>query len=201
MNRVGRLGRGESVWLGFFLHSILGRFIPLCEARGDGDRAQRYRAYRERLGATLNEAGWDGAWYRRAYYDDGTPLGSADNDECRIDALAQAWAVISGVAPPERDRAVPRCARSPSGCRDGPADPAADAAVRSHRARSRLHQGLRAGGARERRPVHPRGALGGAGAGRGGPDRARRDACSRCSHRSATRAPRKRSRPTRSSRT
>jgi cyclic beta-1,2-glucan synthetase len=102
MNRVGRLGRGESVWLGFFLHTILGRFIPLCQARDDGDRAQRYRAYRERLGAALNEAGWDGAWYRRAYYDDGTPLGSTDNEECRIDALAQAWAVISGVAPPER---------------------------------------------------------------------------------------------------
>ena len=54
------------------------------------------------LGTALNEAGWDGAWYRRAYYDDGTPLGSAASDECRIDALAQAWAVISGVAPPER---------------------------------------------------------------------------------------------------
>ncbi|HSA79287.1 MAG TPA: hypothetical protein VLE23_00610, partial [Geminicoccaceae bacterium] len=102
MNRVGRLGRGESVWLGFFLHAILGRFIPLCEARDDDDRAQRYRAHQRRLASALNEAGWDGAWYRRAYYDDGTPLGSADNEECRIDALAQAWAVISGVAPPER---------------------------------------------------------------------------------------------------
>jgi cyclic beta-1,2-glucan synthetase len=102
MNRVGRLGRGESVWLGFFLHTILDRFIPLCQARDDGDRAQRYRTYRERLGEALNEAGWDGAWYRRAYYDDATALGAADNEECRIDALAQAWAVISGVAPPER---------------------------------------------------------------------------------------------------
>jgi N,N'-diacetylchitobiose phosphorylase len=102
MNRVGRQGRGESVWLGFFLHVILGRFAPLCRARGDGARAERYEAFRARLGAALNEAGWDGAWYRRAYYDDGAPLGSAANDECRIDALAQAWAVISGVAPPER---------------------------------------------------------------------------------------------------
>jgi cyclic beta-1,2-glucan synthetase len=98
MNRVGREGRGESVWLGFFLHFVLGEFLPLCERRGDGERAARYRAYRAAVARALEEAGWDGAWYRRAYYDDGTPLGSAQNDECRIDALAQAWAVISGVA-------------------------------------------------------------------------------------------------------
>ena len=102
MNRVGREGRGESVWLGFFLHDVLGRFVPLAERRADGDRAERYRAHRAALAAALEEAGWDGAWYRRAYYDDGTPLGSAASDECRIDALAQAWAVLSGVAPPAR---------------------------------------------------------------------------------------------------
>lgn len=104
MNRVGREGRGESVWLGFFLHGILDDFIPICEARGDADRAQRYRAYRHALGEALNAtgAGWDGGWYRRAYYDNGAPLGSQANDECRIDAIAQAWAVLSGVAPPER---------------------------------------------------------------------------------------------------
>ncbi|HEX8694753.1 MAG TPA: hypothetical protein VF746_20170 [Longimicrobium sp.] len=102
MNRVGREGRGESVWLGFFLHAILDDWIPLCEQRGDAERAARYREYRGGLAAALNDAGWDGGWYRRAYYDDGTPLGSAASDECRIDAIAQAWAVISGVAPPER---------------------------------------------------------------------------------------------------
>ncbi|HEX2202776.1 MAG TPA: hypothetical protein VHG91_05750 [Longimicrobium sp.] len=102
MNRVGREGRGESVWLGFFLHAILDDWIPLCEARGDAARAERYRAYRTELAAALNDTGWDGAWYRRAYYDNGAPLGSAANDECRIDAIAQAWAVLSGVAPPER---------------------------------------------------------------------------------------------------
>ncbi len=102
MNRVGRLGRGESVWLGFFLFPILGQFIPLCRARADAPRAQRYEAYQARLGVALNDTGWDGAWYRRAYYDDGTPLGSAASDECRIDTIAQAWAVLSGVAPPER---------------------------------------------------------------------------------------------------
>jgi cyclic beta-1,2-glucan synthetase len=102
MNRVGREGRGESVWLGFFLYLVLGEFIPLCERRGDDARTGRYREYRASLRSALESAGWDGAWYRRAYYDDGTPLGSAMNDECRIDALAQAWAVISKAAPPER---------------------------------------------------------------------------------------------------
>jgi cyclic beta-1,2-glucan synthetase len=102
MNRVGREGRGESVWLGFFLYSVLGEFLPLCERRGDQDRMERYAEHRARLRVALEEAGWDGAWYRRAYYDDGTPLGSAGSDECRIDALAQAWAVISGAASPRR---------------------------------------------------------------------------------------------------
>ncbi len=102
MNRVGREGRGESVWLGFFLFEILDEFLPLCETRGDSQRASRYRAYRARLGRALNEGGWDGSWYRRAYYDDGTPLGSSENDECRIDTIAQAWAVISGAAPSDR---------------------------------------------------------------------------------------------------
>jgi cyclic beta-1,2-glucan synthetase len=102
MNRVGREGRGESVWLGFFLYEVLAHFIPLCERRGDADRARRYETHRADLGVALNAGGWDGAWYRRAYYDDGTPLGSAQNSECRIDVLAQAWAVISGAAPPER---------------------------------------------------------------------------------------------------
>jgi len=104
MNRVGRGGHGESVWLGFFLYAILGDFIPLCAHRGDGARLERYRSYRESLFEALNQAGWDGSWYRRAYYDDGTPLGSAEGDECRIDAVAQAWAVISQAAPPERAR-------------------------------------------------------------------------------------------------
>jgi N,N'-diacetylchitobiose phosphorylase len=102
MNRVGRLGRGESVWLGFFLYEILERFIPLAESRKDAARVARYRAYRGDLGKALNEGGWDGGWYRRAYYDDGTPLGSAQNDECRIDLIAQAWSVLAGAAPVDR---------------------------------------------------------------------------------------------------
>ncbi|MBK5186911.1 MAG: hypothetical protein JJD97_01635, partial [Gemmatimonadaceae bacterium] len=102
MNRVGREGKGESVWLGFFLFAILEDFIPLAESRGDGARASRYRSYKEKLGEALNAAGWDGGWYRRAFYDDGTPLGTAAGDECRIDAIAQAWSVISGAAPADR---------------------------------------------------------------------------------------------------
>jgi cyclic beta-1,2-glucan synthetase len=102
MNRVGRLGRGESVWLGFFLYDVLQRVLPWCERRRDMARIERYRNALPSLGAALNDGGWDGAWYRRAYYDDGVPIGSAQSDECRIDAIAQAWAVLSGAAPPDR---------------------------------------------------------------------------------------------------
>ena len=102
MNRVGREGRGESVWMGFFLADILRRFLPVCDARGDADRVGRYRAHLAALVEALNGPGWDGDWYRRAFYDDGTPLGTARGDECRIDAIAQAWSVLSGVAPPDR---------------------------------------------------------------------------------------------------
>jgi cyclic beta-1,2-glucan synthetase len=102
MNRVGREGRGESVWMGFFLHRIIEDFLPMCERRGDKERIARYSAYRDQLALALNDAGWDGEWYRRAYYDNGVVMGSRDSDECRIDALAQAWSVISGAAPADR---------------------------------------------------------------------------------------------------
>ncbi len=107
MSRVGREGKGESVWMGFFLYTILGDFVPWCDARGDVDRAQRYRTFRAELLQSLNDAGWDGDWYRRAWYDNGAPLGSKASDECKIDALAQAWSVMSGVASAERaDKAL-----------------------------------------------------------------------------------------------
>ncbi|MFZ5465691.1 MAG: GH36-type glycosyl hydrolase domain-containing protein [Pseudomonadota bacterium] len=102
MNRVGRLGVGESVWVGMFLYAILGDFIPLCEARRDLARAEKYRAHRARLFEALNLDGWDGDWYRRAWYDNGAVLGSKDSDECQIDTLAQAWAVLTGTATGER---------------------------------------------------------------------------------------------------
>jgi len=76
--------------------------MPIAESRGDGERVTRYRQYQEKLGEALNAAGWDGGWYRRAYYDDGTPLGAAKGDECKIDAIAQAWSVLSGAAPADR---------------------------------------------------------------------------------------------------
>ena len=97
MNRVGLQGRGESVWLGWFLYTVLQQFITLCEKR-DSARAARYASEANRLAGMLEQS-WDGEWYRRAYYDDGTPLGSAQNDECRIDSIAQSWAVLSGAAP------------------------------------------------------------------------------------------------------
>jgi cyclic beta-1,2-glucan synthetase len=98
MNRVGHLGRGESTWLGFFVHGVLLDFARLCDARHDDTRATRYRNHARRLASQL-ELTWDGDWYRRGYYDDGTPLGSAQNDECKIDSLAQSWAVLSGAVP------------------------------------------------------------------------------------------------------
>jgi len=101
MNAVGREGRGESVFVGWFLLTLLRRFAPLCDARGDSARAARYRAESDRL-ADMLELSWDGEWYRRAYFDDGTPLGSKQNEQCRIDSVAQAWAVLSGAAPPRR---------------------------------------------------------------------------------------------------
>ena len=95
MNRVGIGGKGESVWLAWFLIATLRRFAPHAERRGDADLTARYRAQADSYAAAIEREAWDGAWYRRAYYDDGTPLGSASSPECRIDAIAQSWAVLS----------------------------------------------------------------------------------------------------------
>jgi len=102
MNRVGREGRGESVWMGWFLASLLGDWADLAESRDELSRAAHWRAHRERLREALESQAWDGDWYKRGWYDDGTPLGSKQSDECRIDALVQAWSVLSGLAPRER---------------------------------------------------------------------------------------------------
>ena len=102
MNLVGREGRGESVWLAFFLYDLLRQFEPLAAARGDAARVARWAAHREALAKALEANAWDGAWYRRAYFDDGTPLGTASASECRIDVLPQAWSVLSGAAAQER---------------------------------------------------------------------------------------------------
>ena len=102
MNRVGVGGRGESVWLGWFLHATLSRFAALCECRGDAGQAATYRQRAEALRQALERNGWDGGWYLRAFYDDGTPLGSAQDAECQIDSIAQSWAVLSGAGEPGR---------------------------------------------------------------------------------------------------
>jgi cyclic beta-1,2-glucan synthetase len=94
MNRVGHEGRGESVWLGWFLIVVLKQWAAVCDARHETERAQHYRNEARWLVGML-ELAWDGNWYRRAYFDDGTPLGSAQNEECRIDSLTQSWAVLS----------------------------------------------------------------------------------------------------------
>jgi cyclic beta-1,2-glucan synthetase len=102
MNRVGAEGRGESVWLGWFLVATLRAFVTHVEARDDVEAAAALRAHADAYVAAIEEHGWDGEWYRRAYFDDGTPLGSAASDECRIDSIAQSWSVISGAGQPDR---------------------------------------------------------------------------------------------------
>ncbi len=102
MNRVGQEGKGESVWLGWFLHTILWEFAKVADARGEPKRAETWRLHVSALKAALERDGWDGEWYRRAYFDDGTPLGSAQDQECRIDSIVQSWGVLSGAAEPAR---------------------------------------------------------------------------------------------------
>jgi len=98
MNNVGAGGKGESIWNAWFFVTVLSAFADLAEQRGQTDDANWCRERAEKLRAALEANAWDGAWYRRAYFDDGTPLGSAQNDECQIDAIPQAWAVISRAA-------------------------------------------------------------------------------------------------------
>ena len=104
MNLVGAEGKGESVWLAFFLYEVLMQFVPIARERGDAARADRYTIEAGRLRGNIEEHGWDGAWYRRAYFDDGTPLGSAENAECQIDSLSQSWSILSGAGTRERSQ-------------------------------------------------------------------------------------------------
>ncbi|MCK5065290.1 MAG: hypothetical protein KAQ97_08405, partial [Candidatus Fermentibacteraceae bacterium] len=102
LNRVGFEGRGESVWLGWFLLDTLKRFAPVCELMGDTAKAKNYLNQAERLRKALEANTWDGDWYLRAFFDDGSVLGSKENVECRIDSIAQSWAVLSGAGEPGR---------------------------------------------------------------------------------------------------
>ena len=104
MNRVGHEGRGESVWLGWFLFANLQEFAKLAELRGERKRAEKWRETAASLVASLDAEAWDGRWYKRAFFDDGTPLGSSRSEECQIDSIAQSWAVISGAGDKQRAR-------------------------------------------------------------------------------------------------
>ena len=102
MNKVGLEGKGESVWLAWFLYAILNDFIPVCLQQGDQEHIEKYRFMMEQISWAAENSAWDGQWYRRAYNDHGEPLGSVNNSECQIDCIAQAWAVISNAAPADK---------------------------------------------------------------------------------------------------
>jgi cellobiose phosphorylase len=102
MNHVGIEGKGESIWLSWFLYATLQKIIPICRDMGDGDRADEYALLADNVAEAVETHGWDGDWYRRAYFDDGSPMGAASNSECKIDSLAQTWSAISGAADPAR---------------------------------------------------------------------------------------------------
>ncbi len=104
MDLVGQHGKGESVWLGFFLYDVLMRFSEIARARGDAAFVERCLTEATALRDNIEQQGWDGEWYRRAYFDDGTPLGSSSSAECQIDSIAQSWSVLSGAGNPERTR-------------------------------------------------------------------------------------------------
>lgn len=104
LNRVGQSGKGESVWLGFFLFSVLERFADILSKRGNELLSDTYKEWAMRLRKSLNKNGWDGHWFLRAFYDDGTPLGSEGNHECRIDAIAQIWSILSDAGDPEKSK-------------------------------------------------------------------------------------------------
>ena len=158
MNRVGNQGKGESVWLTWFLIATLSEFATVAETRGDNEHAIRWREHVTQLKAAVEAEGWDGAWYRRAYFDDGTPLGSAANAECRIDSIAQSWGVISGAADTERAQRAMNSVREYL-IRYGRPGIAVHPAFRQDRAGSRLYQELSPRCAGERRPVYPCGDL------------------------------------------
>jgi cyclic beta-1,2-glucan synthetase len=104
MDKVGEHGKGESIWLSFFLYEVLMRFAEVATIRNDQAFSDRCRAEAAQLRQNIDDNGWDGEWYRRAYFDDGTPLGSAQNVECQIDSISQSWSVLSGAGDPERSR-------------------------------------------------------------------------------------------------
>jgi cyclic beta-1,2-glucan synthetase len=104
MDMVGKQGRGESIWLGFFLHEVLMQFTKIARLRSDLSFAERCQSEAAQIRESIEQHGWDGEWYRRAYFDDGSPLGSASNPECQIDSIAQSWSVLSRAGDASRSR-------------------------------------------------------------------------------------------------
>ncbi len=160
MNMVGIHGKGESVWLAFFLCEVLRQFARLARQRDDAAFAEECDAVGRRLRESIEQHGWDGAWYRRAYFDDGTPLGSASNTECRIDSIAQSWSVLSGAGDARRSRQAMDAVDDHLVRRDDGLVQLLDPPFDESNLDPGLHPWLRARRAGERRPVHPRGHLG-----------------------------------------
>jgi cellobiose phosphorylase len=104
MNMVGNQGKGESVWLGFFLIEVLNQFVKIAESENDSEFAELCRSNAHHLQQFIEKNAWDGEWYRRAYFDNGTPLGSASNEECQIDSISQSWSVLSGAGETNRSK-------------------------------------------------------------------------------------------------
>jgi cellobiose phosphorylase len=104
MNMVGNQGKGESIWLGFFLFEVLTQFIKIAELRDDFEFVELCRNAAKKIQQNIEKNGWDGEWYLRAYFDNGLPLGSSGNDECQIDSISQSWSVLSGAGDPVRSR-------------------------------------------------------------------------------------------------
>ncbi|NMC34882.1 MAG: cellobiose phosphorylase [Veillonellaceae bacterium] len=104
LNRVGEKGQGESIWLAWFTCDVLNRFVAVCELVGNTETALRYKALASEYATAVEQSAWDGDWYKRAFYDDGSPMGSNLDTECKIDAIAQSWSVLSGVGDHQRSR-------------------------------------------------------------------------------------------------
>ncbi len=160
---VGKHGTGESIWLGFFQYDVLTQFATLAHLRGDLSFAERCRQEAADLRQNIELHGWDGAWYSRAYFDDGSPLGSATNPECQIDSVAQSWSVLSGAGDALRSRTAMDAVDRRLVRRDSALIQLLDPPFDKSDVESRLHQRIRAGGTRKWRAVYACGHLGGNG--------------------------------------
>ena len=163
MNMVGEHGKGESVWLGFFLYEVLMQFTEVARMRGDLPFVERCQREAAQVRRNIEQNGWDGEWYRRAYFDDGSPLGSASNPECQIDSIAQSWSVLSGAGDAERSRMAMEAVDQRLVRRDHGLIQLLDPPFDKSDFESRLYQRVRPGREGKWRAVHSWGDLGGDG--------------------------------------